>query len=220
MSLWSWISRRRQWEVIRFYIEHVNKIIEVMDHAKKTIEFFSKNDVEKVGVEWGAVFKYEKEADDIKRRVLSELSREVFHPIDREELVRLALTSDDVAAFAKDWARRLTLMDPANVPKEILSKLYKMADNAYQATLLMRKAAEKLLTEPKEVLDIANEIERLEEETDDIRHDVFKDVLRYCEESKISQCIMVKEVMDSIENSMNKCEDVADTMRSIALLSI
>ncbi|MEM0015139.1 MAG: DUF47 family protein [Zestosphaera sp.] len=220
MTLWSWISRRRQWEVIRFYIEHVNKIIEVMDHAKKTIEFFSHNDVENVEKEWNAVFKYEKEADDIKRRVLSELCKEIFHPIDREELVRLALTSDDVAAYAKDWTRRLTLMDPAGIPRGILSKLYKMADNAHQASILMRKAAEKLLTDPKEVLEIANEIERLEEETDDVRHDVFKDILQYCEESKISQCIMIKEVMDSIENSMNKCEDVADTMRSIALLSV
>ncbi len=43
---------------------------------------------------------------------------------------------------------------------------------------------------------------------------------RNCEESKISQCLMLKEVMDSIENSADKCEDVADVLRSIALLSI
>ncbi|MFN3268562.1 MAG: DUF47 domain-containing protein [Zestosphaera sp.] len=170
--------------------------------------------------EWHEVFKYEKEADDVKRKILTELSREIFHPIDREELVRLVLTSDDVAAYAKGWGRRLSLIDPTNLPENTLTKLRKMAENVHKSTLLMKNAAEKLLINPKEVLNISNEIERLEEETDDIIHEVFKEILNYCEESKISQCLMLKEVMDSIENSADKCEDVADVLRSIALLSI
>lgn len=220
MTLWSWISRRRQWDVIRFYTEHVDKIIEVVNHAKKMIELSIVKDLEGIKNEWYEVFKYEKEADEVKRKILSELSREIFHPIDREELVRLVLTSDDVAAYAKGWSRRLSLIEPTNLPENILTKLREMAENVYKSTLLMKNAAEKLLINPKEVLTISNEIEKLEEETDDIRHEVFKDILKYCEESKISQCIMLKEVMDSIENSADKCEDVADTLRSIALLSI
>ncbi len=220
MTLWSWISRRRQWDVIRFYIEHVDKIIEVVDHAKKMIEFFLVKDLEGIKREWYEVFKYEKEADEVKRRILSELSRETFHPIDREELIRLVLTSDDVAAYAKGWSRRLSLIEPTNIPESTLIKLREMAENVHKSTLLMKNAAEKLLSNPKEVLNISNEIERLEEETDDIRHEVFKEILKYCEESKVSQCLMLKEVMDSIENSADKCEDVADTLRSIALLSI
>lgn len=220
MTLWSWISRRRQWDVIRFYIEHVDKIIEVVDHAKKMIELFIAKDLEGVKNEWSKVFKYEKEADEVKRKILSELSKEIFHPIDREELVRLVLTSDDVAAYAKGWSRRLSLIEPNDLPENILTKLREMAENVYKSTLLMKNAAEKLLVNPREVLNISNEIERFEEETDDIRHEVFKEILNYCEESKISQCLMLKEVMDSIENSADKCEDVADTLRSIALLSV
>ncbi len=170
--------------------------------------------------EWTEVFKYEKEADDIKRKILSELSSEFFHPIDREDLIRLVLTSDDVAAYAKAWSRRLTLLNVGNVPQEILNKLFVMASKVHEATLLMKKAAEKLMLDPREVLELANKIEVLEEEVDDIRHEVFKDILNFCEQSKISQCLMVKEVMDSIENSADKCEDVADVLRSIALLSL
>ncbi len=219
MTLWSWVSKRRQLDVIKYYVEHVDKIISVIDHARRVIQCFTKMDLEGVKNEWNEVFRLEREADDIKRRILSELSREVFHPIDREELVRLVLTSDDVAAYAKGWSRRLLFIDPTNVPQEILAKLYRMAENVYQSTVLMKKSAERLIANPKEVLELANEIEKLEEETDDIRHDVFKDILNYCERSKISQCIMVKEVMDSIENSCDKCEDVADVLRSIALLA-
>jgi len=130
------------------------------------------------------------------------------------------LTSDDVAAYAKGWSRRLSLIEPTNIPESTLIKLREMAENVHKSTLLMKNAAEKLLSNPKEALNISNEIERLEEETDDIRHEVFKEILKYCEESKVSQCLMLKEVMDSIENSADKCEDVADTLRSIALLSI
>lgn len=111
-------------------------------------------------------------------------------------------------------------MTIGNVPQEILNKLFSMASKVHEATLLMKQAAEKLISDPREVLEIANKIEILEEEVDDIRHEVFKIILNFCERSKISQCIMIKEVMDSIENSADKCEDVADVLRSIALLSL
>ncbi|MGB9729148.1 MAG: DUF47 domain-containing protein [Thermoprotei archaeon] len=220
VTLWSWISRRRHGEVIQYYIQHVDRIINVTDHAKKIIEAFIQNNKKGVENEWSEVFKYEKEADDIKRKILSELSSEFFHPIDREDLIRLVLTSDDVAAYAKAWSRRLALLNIGNVPQEILNKLFVMASKVHEATLLMKKAAEKLILNPREVLELANKIEILEEEVDDIRHEVFKDILNFCEQSKISQCLMVKEVMDSIENSADKCEDVADVLRSIALLSL
>jgi predicted phosphate transport protein (TIGR00153 family) len=220
ITFWSWVSRRRHEEVIQYYIQHVDKIIKVTEHAKKIIEAFMQNDRKSAENEWSEVFRYEKEADDIKRQILSELSREIFHPIDREDIIRLVLTSDDIAAYAKAWSRRLILLSIGSIPQDILNKLFVMASKVHEATLIMRGASEKLMSNPKEVLELANKIEALEEEVDDIRHEVFKDILNFCEQTKISQCLMAKEVMDSIENSADKCEDVADVLRSIALLSL
>ncbi|MEM4601170.1 MAG: DUF47 family protein, partial [Sulfolobales archaeon] len=68
--------------------------------------------------------------------------------------------------------------------------------------------------------ELANKVESLEEEVDDIRHEVFREVLKFCDSSRSSKCMLTKEIMDSIENAADRCEDVADVLRSIALLSI
>jgi len=44
-----------------------------------------------------AIESVEKEADDIKRKLIAELSSGIFHPIDRETILRLVLSSDDIA---------------------------------------------------------------------------------------------------------------------------
>jgi len=55
--------------------------------------------------QWRIVFESERKADDIKRRIIRELSEEFVHPIDREELIRLILATDDIATFAKEASR-------------------------------------------------------------------------------------------------------------------
>jgi uncharacterized protein Yka (UPF0111/DUF47 family) len=80
-------------------------------------------------------------------------------------------------------------------------------------------AIEKLVEEPRAVLELANEIERIEEEVDDMRIEVFNEIIQLCDKVGTSFCILSKELMDSVENAADKCEDVADTLRSLALLT-
>lgn len=89
-----------------------------------------------------------------------------------------------------------------------------------EATKLVKMAIEKLVEEPRAVLGLANEIERIEEEVDDIRIDVFNEIIQLCDKVNTSFCILSKELMDSVENAADKCEDVADILRSLALLMI
>ncbi len=162
-----------------------------------------------------------READDIKKLIF-ELSSEVFHPIDRETILRLILGSDDIAAYTKAWSRRIIILSSmhAQIPDTIIRKMIEMSKKVLEATKMVRKAIEKLVEEPKVVLEIADRIERIEEEVDDIRIEVFNKIVASCDSLKTSACMLCKELMDSIENAADKCEDVADTLRSLALLAI
>ncbi len=130
------------------------------------------------------------------------------------------MTTDDIAAYAKAASRRLLLVLDNKLGQEIVEKLLEMASKLYEATKLLKEAANQLLHNPKDALKIADKIERLEEEIDDIRMEALSKVLSFCDKTKPSLCLISKELVDSLENASDRCEDTADVIRSIALLSI
>jgi predicted phosphate transport protein (TIGR00153 family) len=203
-------------------IEHISKVASVVNYAVKVLEAYASGNAPEASMWWNEVFKAEKEADDIKRKLIAELSSGVFHPIDRETILRLVLGSDDIAAYAKAWSRRTMLMIPlqGRLPDSTATKLVNMGKKVLEATKLVKMAIEKLVEDPRAVLGLANEIERIEEEVDDIRIDVFNEIIELCDKVNTSFCILSKELMDSVENAADKCEDVADILRSLALLMI
>ncbi|MBS7621781.1 DUF47 family protein, partial [Candidatus Bathyarchaeota archaeon] len=46
-----------------------------------------------------------------KEEIISEISRGPFHPIDREDIIELVLTIDDIAANLKSASRKLLYTD-------------------------------------------------------------------------------------------------------------
>jgi len=217
-----WISKERKREVIKMCIEHISKIVSVVEYGVKVLESYSTNNSTELSHWWKEVFKAEREADDIKRKLIFELSSEVFHPIDRETILRLILGADDIAAYAKAWSRRAVILSSIHepLPNTVIRKMLEMGKKVLEATEMVKKSIEKLVEEPKAVLEIADRIERIEEEVDDIRIEVFNEIITLCDTLKTSSCILYKELMDSVENAADKCEDVADILRSLALLMI
>ncbi|OYT50709.1 MAG: hypothetical protein B6U76_12265 [Desulfurococcales archaeon ex4484_217_2] len=114
----------------------------------------------------------------------------------------------------------MELSKGSKIPEEILKILYEMASKVYESTLLIRDAIMEIYENPKEALEIADKIEALEEEVDEIRVTGLAKILEWCNKTEPSACIIAKETIDSIENAEDRCEDVADVIRSIALLSL
>ena len=219
-STWSWISRRRQTEIISKYVDHVEKVLETVEHTYRMLVAYSKGNADKAREEYNNVFNAERSADEVKRKIIDELSSELFHPIDREELIRLILTTDDIAAYAKAASRRLLLVVDKRLDEKIVEKLLAMAEKIVYATKILKNAVLELLKNPRNSLKLADKVEKLEEEVDDLRMEALELVLEYCDQTKPSLCIIAKELVDSLENASDRCEDAGDVIRSIALLLI
>jgi len=200
------------------YMDHLYKVIEIVEHAKNVIEAYNRKDLALMENEWQKVFKLEKEADDIKRKILQYLSQGMFHPMDREDIIRLIFTTDDIASYAKAWSRRLLFISvDEKMIENIIKDFITIASMVYEATKLIGDAVRKLTESTEEVLAIADRIERIEEYIDDARVETLKKILNVCSDIKISTCLMLKEVIEFIENAADRCEDVADILRSIVL---
>jgi predicted phosphate transport protein (TIGR00153 family) len=219
LSTWSWISRLQERRSIDLYIEHVSRVLSVVEHAVNALLAYREGNIEKLSEEWRVVYEKEKEADEYKRRIFAELSESVFHPIDREEVVRLVIITDDIASYAKAWCRRLVLMRGERLPPGIVDRAIEMAKSVHKAVALVLEASRELrVRNKKRVLELAGEVESIEEKVDDLHIDTLVEVLDYCNATKPSNCILVREIITTIENAADRCEDAADVLRSIALL--
>ncbi len=219
-STWAWIARRREREVLGKCLEHLDKIIEVVEASRELFKAYSSGSLEKIGELYQKVFDKEREADDVKLGILADLSTGMIHPIDREELIRLVLASDDIAAHIKAASRRLTLLKGGSLPPGAGEGFLTMIERVLEATRLLREAVESLIKDPRRSIELANRVERLEEENDETRMGLEESIVSWCNENETGSCILVYNILNSIENASDECEDVGDVVRSIALLSL
>jgi predicted phosphate transport protein (TIGR00153 family) len=215
---WSWISRRVEREVLKKALEHIEKVSEVAAGSVKVMEALRNSQPQEVLTDFNNVDRLEGEADEIKRRAIKEMSEGFIHPIDREELMRLILVGDDIAAYLKAASRRATMIDTNKLDPAVKEYALRISEKVAKATSLLKNAIEELVSNPKRSLELADEVERIEEEVDDLRDDALREVMKFCDRSSISACIVSKEIIDSLENSSDRCEDVADVIRSIAVM--
>ncbi|RLG84628.1 MAG: hypothetical protein DRO18_06915, partial [Thermoprotei archaeon] len=87
MSTWAWISRRIEKDFLKMSVRHVVMIIKVAEGLLEMIRCMKQDKRDCAVKAYEKVFNDEREADDIKREIITELSKGIIHPIDREELI-------------------------------------------------------------------------------------------------------------------------------------
>lgn len=214
-----WIGRKKEREVLKLSKRHFDKILELTKSFKEYVTSYVNCKVDEASRLYeDSIFQLERQADDQKEKILLEVSKGPFHPIDREDVIRLVLTMDDIASNLKSAARKLLYTNPCEIPDDIRNDLLKLTDLSVEMVIKLGEALDALISGSKKVLKLADTVERKEEEIDEFRHGLIAKILSWGDSAKrLSNVIMLKEAIENIENASDKGEDVADLIRSIAI---
>lgn len=217
-----WLGRQKERGVLKQCGEHLDMVVETITGMRKNIHAFCDRDAKAIKASLKEVFDKERGADEVKRRILEELSKGVFHPINRDEIIRLVLTADDIATNAKATTRRLKLIPPEKIDGGLREGLREFSDSLLKMAALLRETFAALLKEPKAAIRLADEVERMEEKIDDFRMErILPKVVAWSDKlEKPGLSSMLKDVVDHMENVADRCEDVADVVRGIAISSM
>lgn len=213
-----WFGKLRTKEVLKLYRSHLEKVSETIYEMRKALELFSKNDYDGAKELFEKVFKREREADEVKRKIINDLSRGIFHPTDREAIMRLVLTTDDIASYAEAAARKLIIMNPMQIPDKIKKDLLEMGGMDVDIIDSLEDTYEALMKNPKEAIQKAEKVERIEEKVDQYKVDFMFTILKWGESTNsVSLWVTTKEIIDDLEMIADMCEDAADVIRSIVV---
>ena len=156
---------------------------------------------------------YEHEGDRITHDLFAELNKTFVTPLDREDIHALASAMDtvmDQIEAAGDTMILYAVEEPTDQAKLLADIIMDSTEQIHQAIGLLR--AKRNI---REILVNCVEINRLENEADEVRRKVLGDLFR--EEKDVIKLIKWREIYELLERATDACEDVADTLQTIVL---
>jgi predicted phosphate transport protein (TIGR00153 family) len=155
----------------------------------------------------------EHEGDLITHDTIESLNRTFITPFDREDIHDLITSLDDVLDYIEACAERLFLfkIDKATEEAILISGiLVKAVKQLEQAVCQLRR-----LKDADSILKHCAEIDRLENEGDYLNRAAVAKLFET--DNNPLEVIKWKEIYETMENAIDRCEDVANVLEGIAL---
>ena len=157
-----------------------------------------------------AIKRLEHEADQVTHEVVNRLDRTFITPLDREDIHQLASDLDDVMDAIDGTARRAQIfrlgLAPAGV-KQLAEVIQRMVAVLAEGVSRLKKG--------DDVMRFCVEAKQLEEEGDALYHDALGQLFE--KEREALEVIKWKEIYDTLEQTLDQGEDVANVLESITL---
>ncbi|MGE0173134.1 MAG: DUF47 domain-containing protein [Oligoflexales bacterium] len=155
----------------------------------------------------------EHKADEVTHKTMTLLHKTFITPIDREEIHLLIKSLDDIVDFIDASAQRIHLYKIGVVPKPMRD----LTEVTLESVELVKKVVVLLpnLKNSKEILPICIEINRLENQADNILRDAVATL--FSDEEDLRLVIKLKEIYELMETITDRCEDVANIIETIVL---
>ncbi len=149
--------------------------------------------------------------DEITHDIIRKLNQSFITPIDREDIHALASQLDDVMDYIEYAARRVVLYrveEPTPLVHKLIDVLVRLASELESAVISLGKG-------DGTVLQRCITIHSLENEGDTIHHEALEQLFTY--ETDPIRLLKWKEMYETLEHGIDKCEDVANVLEAIVL---
>ncbi len=155
----------------------------------------------------------EHDGDVITHDTIEMLNRTFITPLDREDIHKLITSLDDVLDYIEACSARLSLFNVGRTTDEarlLVGILVKAAQEVERAVLGLRR-----LKDADAILKHCVEINRLENEGDHVGRTAVAKLFDGSKEPL--DVIKWNEIYDTLENAIDRCEDVANVLEGIVL---
>jgi predicted phosphate transport protein (TIGR00153 family) len=155
----------------------------------------------------------EHETDVITHACVERLHTTFITPFDRDDIHRLITRMDDVMDYIESAAIAVMLyelVDMTDPARELADVLVRSTESVAVAVSGLRN-----VTQSQAILDACIEVNRLENEGDEILRGALADLFREAKDPLL--VLKWKEVYEALENATDRCEDVANVIEGVVL---
>ena len=214
-TLLDWFRTRREANIIKGTRLHAKKVYNVVFELDNVTKLICKGKTKETPHLIKKISELENEADEIRRKIMMDLSKGELTPGVREDLAHLIKRLDGIANNANGTARRLILLT-SDVLSPICEDLIKMSKITLECVKVLHKTIAMQLggSSPKIFKSIVK-INKLEHDVDVINLSIKRKLLQL--ETNYSEyvAITIYEMLNFFENISDSAEETAEFIRII-----
>jgi len=156
---------------------------------------------------------FEHRGDEIGHRIYEQLNKTFITPLDREDIIRLYSSIDDVTDYVHSAADLMSVYKVESVPP-IAQQL---SDCIVGCTAEVVKALPRLRkrNELDQILPSVIQINSLENKADDLKRDGLAELFSHPED--VMHIIKWRDIYEEMEQATDKAEDIADVLRGLVI---
>lgn len=205
-------------DVIRFFLPREDHFYDFLERQAKAAHEGAKalskfsGDGNSAAQARDAVQKIEHEGDRIVHEMEEALAKTFVTPIDREDLQKLSSELDGVLDLT-NGAIRACVMLGVEKPTEPMSKLIEII---VRATAKLNETIPKLRKHQyTEIVSDARDLRKIEKEADAVYREAISKLFHDVNDAKV--LIREKTVLEDLENAIDQCDSIADTLANLAV---
>jgi predicted phosphate transport protein (TIGR00153 family) len=156
---------------------------------------------------------FEHRGDEIGHRIYEQLNKTFITPLDREDIIRLYSSIDDVTDYVHAAADRMAVYKVESVPpiaQQLSDCIVGCAEEVVKALPHLRNRREMGLILPSVI-----QINSLENKADDLLRDGLVELFSHPED--VVHIIKWRDIYEEMEQATDKAEDIADVLRGLSI---
>ena len=216
-NILGWLGMAEEQSILQDAKKHVEETYKTVHYFSDAVKAFIQGDLNAKTVAIESVRQSEHEADQLRSKMVSELSESLLLPPDREDLMHFVKTLDKIADWTNGAARLLGFIEH-KLPDEILKNISSATELIVVSITKLREAIQSLTkNDIKKALTDCVDVDRIEHEADDQKKLLIESIIH----AKLdpTSLLLAYELAEYLEGVTDKIEDAADLIKVLAIKS-
>jgi predicted phosphate transport protein (TIGR00153 family) len=198
--------------------DHIRKVLDLTRKVPQMIDCFTKNDKENMKKLFNEIRSCEDEVDKARRLVSQELAEIGAILLSREDFLRFTNLTSEIADFSEGIAFRLVAIMEHNwnVPMDIKKDLLKLSGAVLETVLKLGETMMVLTYGSAKTMEKAKDVEIAERVVDEHYREL--EIKLLSGKMDLPALILLRDVLQLLEDSADKAEDAADAARILSLI--
>ena len=196
--------------------DEINRILNASRDLASLTESLMKKDKKAVKNTLEQISTIEEEVENLRRKITREVADVGGLIMNRENLLNTAYTMDEIAGYITGIAFKLsnvkiTTLKSSKLDKDISELISLVVDEVYKLNEIIRS----LNTNTANAIELAQETQTIEREIDIKYREATIKLLNEVTDPK--ELLLIKDVIEGIEEMSDKCQRVSDSFILLAL---
>jgi hypothetical protein len=196
--------------------DEINRILNASRSLSTLPELITKKNKTEIKNTLEQIVSIEEEVETLRRKITRDVADVGGLIINRENLLNTAYTMDEIAGYITGISFKLSNIKPATLKtaqldKDLTSLIEQVVDQVYKLNEIIRS----LNTNTSNSIDLAQETQKIERDIDTRYRQITIKILN--EISNTKELLLMKDVIEGIEEMADKCQEVSDSFILLAL---